>query len=360
MSSQRNFSEELVSKLICTTEQGLDGMIRIITPAQPSTICREFARSSLGQLDILSAELLLLTLNLLDFQSLSRISRVSLKGKVVVEALPAYRDMMEHAPKILTALGKTQLLSYHSASLLRQTLRSDKCVSCFDFGAFLFLPTCERICFECLYQNQAFRMTTPTIAKKCFRLTDSQLKKIPIMYGIPGTYNMRFQVSRRRVYRLVNVKQAKQLGIKVHGSVESLAEFMPKTRVGKMTSREFWMFKRFHEAPLEPLGCDLSRLPEKANLGNDDFGGMASIRIPYLTEAGADYGCLCQGCQVTYHHYRRGLLPAKVLSELAPPGVGPYRPLRAISTRLRSRNRFLEHIRHCYGVSRLLIDWREE
>ncbi|KAI1771100.1 hypothetical protein F4818DRAFT_221714 [Hypoxylon cercidicola] len=356
MASQ-NISEELVSKLTCTNELGLDGMIRNIPPAQISTIHRWSASSSLGLLDILPPELLLLTLNFLDFQSLSRISRVSLKGKAVVETLPAYREMMKHAPKILTALGKTGLLVHHSSSLLRQTLRSEKCVSCFDFGAFLFLPTCERVCFECLHQNHAFRMTTPAIAKRCFHLTHSQLKRIPIMHSIPGTYSVRFHVSCSPSCRLVSVKQAKQLAIEVHGSIEHLA---PRTRSGKMPSREFWVFKHFHDAPLEPLGCDMSRLPEKSNITEDKFASMASIRIPYLAEAGADYGRLCRGCQVTYDHYWEGLLPTSVLSELAPPGVGPHRPLLAILARLRSRDRFLEHIRHCYGVNRLLADWRED
>jgi hypothetical protein len=202
-------------------------------------------------------------------------------------------------------------------------------------------------------------MTTATIAKQCFRLTDQQLKRIPIMHSIPGKYGVRFQVSRRRVYRLVSVKQAKQLGIEVHGSIGNLAKFIPSPRTGKMTSREFWILKHFHEAPLEPPGCDMSRLPEKSNLVEDGFGGMASIRFPYLTEAGADYGRVCRGCQITYDHHRHGLLPTSVLSELAPPGVGPHRPLLAILTRLRSRDGFLEHIKHCYGIRRLLVEWRE-
>ncbi|KAI4868381.1 hypothetical protein F4820DRAFT_123059 [Hypoxylon rubiginosum] len=360
MSSQRTISEELVSKLTCTNELGLDGMIRKVPPAQPSAIRRWSTSSSLGLLEVLPAELLLLTLNFLDFQSLSRLSRACLKGKAVVETLPAYKEMMKHAPEVLTALGRTGLLSYHSSSLLRQTLRSEKCVSCFDFGAFLFLPTCERVCFECLHQNQALRMTTLASAKRCFHLTHSQLKRIPIMHSIPGIYCVRFQVSYSRTCRLVSVKQAKQLGIEVHGSIENLAKLALTTRRGKMTSRESWILKYFREAPLEPPGCDLSRLPEKSNITEDNFAGMASIRIPYLTEAGADRGRLCRGCQVTYEHYRQGSLPASVLSELAPPGVGPHRPLLAILARLRSRDRFLDHIRHCYGASRLVLDWTED
>lgn len=362
MSPQRTISEELATKLTCTTEQGLDGMIRNIPPAQPSTINRVSLHSSLGKLDMLPAELLLMTLNLLDFQSVSRMSRVSLRGKAVVEGLPAYKDMMEHAPSALTALGRTRLLSYHSISLLRHTLRSDKCASCFDFGGFLFLPTCERVCFECLRQNRAFRLTTLTTAKRCFYLTDKELQRIPIMHSIPGMYDVGFPISRRRVHRLVSVKQAKKLGIEVHGSVENLANLMPKAPGGRMTLRMFWIFTSFHEAPLEPPGCDLSRQPEKSNSVQDDFGGMASIRFPYIKKAGQEHGRACRGCQITYAHYREGLLPAtgSVLSELAPPDVPPRGPLLAMIKRLRSAQGFLEHIQHCYGIRRLLEELGED
>ncbi|KAM5346588.1 hypothetical protein ACJ41O_009593 [Fusarium nematophilum] len=351
-----HFSEDLIRNLVRPEENEFRGMIRLLSPARPSPISREPSCSSLGQLDLLPAELLLLVLDLLDFQALSRLSRVSARGKDVVEALPVYQDVLGHAPEALTALGKTRLLGYHPAALLRDTLRQDKCVSCLSFGGFLFLPTCERVCFECLYENQALRMTTPTLAKQCFGLTDSDLERIPVMQSIPGTFGLRFQFSRKKVCRLVSVKQAKQLALQVHGSAAKLAELRLKHCVGKttaMTARNLGMFKHFHEAPLEPPGCDMSRLPRKAQVVEDDFGGMASIRFPYLGDAGVEHGHLCQGCRVTYGHYVQGALPATTMSELVPSGVGAYRPLLALLTRLWTRNGFLEHVSQCYGARRL-------
>ncbi|KAI1738568.1 hypothetical protein F4680DRAFT_425483 [Xylaria scruposa] len=360
MSSRRVFSEELISRIICRSELDLHGMIRKIPPATPSCIRRESPRSSLGSLDRLPAEILLLTLELLDFQSLSRISRVSLRGKAVVENLPAYREMMQHAPQTLAALGQTRLLSYHSSSLLRQTLRSAKCVSCFEFGGFLFLPTCERVCFQCLHENRALWMMRWAEAKRCFRLTDKQLKTIPTLYSIPGTYCVRFRISRRRMSRLVSVKQAKQLAIRIHGSIETSPELNPVLCPRRTHRRELWKFKRFIEAPLEPPGCDLSKMPEKSNAIEDECCGMASIRFAYLTAAGADHGVVCKGCVRALDDYQRGSMPARVFSELVPPGRRPARPLLALRVRLRSRDNFVDHIQHCYGVSRLLAEWGED
>ncbi|KAK4108168.1 hypothetical protein N656DRAFT_718480 [Canariomyces notabilis] len=195
----------------------------IITPAKPSKISRESARSSLGLLDKFPAEILLLTLNLLDFQSLSRLSRVSLKGKVVVENLATYQDVMRHAPATLAALGRTRLLQYHPATAISQALRTEKCMACTEFGHFLFLPTCERVCFQCLVMKELLRVTTIELANEAFRLTDRHLERIPIMHSVPGTYGVRWddntEAPRELKYRLVSIKQARQLAIEVHGSI---------------------------------------------------------------------------------------------------------------------------------------------
>ncbi|KAM0561225.1 hypothetical protein ACHAPJ_003730 [Fusarium lateritium] len=351
----------ILQQIIRTEESEFKGMIRHV-PEQNETLPsitfisdqHRVLDSSLGQLDLLPAELLLSVLDLLDFQSLSRLSRVSLLGKGVIEGLPVYNEVIQHAPEALVTLGKTQLLSCHPATLLHSTLRTSKCVSCFSFGGFLFLPTFERVCFECLYENQALRMTSPSMAKQCFGLTDHDLEQIPVMRSVPGTFGLRFQFAHKEVERLVSVKQAKELAMEIHGSAEKLAELRPRYHPGRTSMKDAAIFRHFQEASLEPPGCDLSRLPRKAEVVEDDFGGMASIRFPYLSDAGAEKGLLCQGCLVTYSHYMQGALPERTLSELVPADVGPYRPLLALLTRLWSTNGFFEHAQQCYGVRRLL------
>lgn len=126
-----------------------------------------------------------------------------------------------------------------------------------------------------------------------------------------------------------------------------------------MTHKDFWKFKRFIEAPLEPPGCDLSRMPDKSNSVEDEYCGMGSIRFPYLTEGRADHGVVCKGCVRALDDYQRNSMPTRVVSELVPPGPHPSRPLMALGVRLRSRDEFVEHIKHCYGVNRLLAEWGE-
>ncbi|KAK2616686.1 hypothetical protein QQS21_000298 [Conoideocrella luteorostrata] len=350
-------SDGTISRLTFTPELGLDGMIRNLRPAHPSTVHRE-SPSSLGQLDKLPTEILFLTFNLLDFRSLSRVLRLSLRGKSIIETLPVYQLIMRHAPALLSALGQTRLIGLHSSQLILHTLRSDQCVSCFEFGGFIFLPTCERICFTCLHENIAFWMISRPVAKKCFCLTEKQLKAVPIMHSIPGSYSVGTPpASRSRVYRLVSVKQAKQMAIELHGSPEQVASLSLIGASNGKDLSERLKFQRFREISLEPPGLDLSRLPSKENFGSDGFAGVASMRLPHLSDSGLDAGRLCYGCRVVYDDCVRGELPASVLSELVPSGISAYRPLKAMSTRLYSRGGFLEHVEHCYGAQRLLYSW---
>src|SRR5690606_28814019 len=59
--------------------------------------------------------------------------------------------------QVETSLSRTKLLSLHSMIQLRRVLRSDRCECCPEYGAYLFLPTCVRCCWECLNANPSLR-----------------------------------------------------------------------------------------------------------------------------------------------------------------------------------------------------------
>ncbi|KAI9788579.1 MAG: hypothetical protein M1816_006828 [Peltula sp. TS41687] len=350
--------ENYISHLSHQPREIYNGMISISKPAKPSTIQRDSASSTIGLLERLPLELVHATLNLLDFQSLSRLSRVSLRGEAVVSSLPAYRDLMEHAPHALTALGQTRLINVHSSAALRAALKSDQCVSCREYGAFLFLPTCERCCFVCLQRNQSLWVIPTALAGKCFRLTPKQLKSIPILYSIPGVYWIGRRISQRR--KLLSVKMAKELGIVVHGSIEKMVSLplaIRRSASAEIRLREFHTFKWLQDAPLEPLGWSPFTLPDKGNTPNDNFVGMASVPFPsFLPGLAAEKGIWCRGCEWTFEQYQRQRLASGVVSASVPRGCDPSRVLLAMQRRARSRSGFLEHIAHCHGARELILE----
>ncbi|RBA20135.1 hypothetical protein FPRO05_08580 [Fusarium proliferatum] len=294
-----NSDDEVILKLTCDYDADSCKVIDHIIPARLSRVHPERSESGFGLLGTLPAELLLITLENLDFQSLPRLSRTCLRAKRVVENLVPYQQVLKHAPTVPTALITAGLVGHYPSSAVYRTLRTDRCVSCTDFGGFLYLPTCERVCFECLHRNRGLWMITIPMAKTYFSLTYKQVQTLPIMRIIPGTYCLRtLEKTHKKPFRLVSVKAAKSLAIEVHGSAENLAAlFLRLTRQGRQPNH---VFERYHKAPLEAPGCDMSTLPPQIpHIGSDPFAGVSSLRAPYITDTGADWGQLCKGCQIT-------------------------------------------------------------
>lgn len=90
-------------------------MATISEPAQRSAIRRD-SKSPIGILDRLPLEILQWVLDLL--LSVITTCLMSLLAKSVVESLPLYCDLVDHAPQTLKALGLTDLVCIHSAAAL--------------------------------------------------------------------------------------------------------------------------------------------------------------------------------------------------------------------------------------------------
>ena len=339
---------EILENLGVARETGLGETISDLPPARPSSLTRDPSSTSLGKLDSLPPELLLHTFHFLDFRSLSHFSRVSLSAKAAVESFPAYKDMMAHAPETLTALSETRLIGRHTAGLLHQTLRSSRCTSCAAFGCFLFLPTCERACLQCIKDNCGLRVTTPGVAKACFCLTPAQAKKIPRMRSIPGRYGPVGTDIYRAAYNLVSVKDAKQLAIKIHGSEEAVVElWLPQIQHPQsLSGRLLQLYRELVQAPLGHSDSH-ARVTIRRGRIEDAYYGMASTRFPSVTGARAEHGRLCRGCQFMLGQMHRNELPEDVIVE-------EWDTILDDASRLRSERELGEHARTCKGVRVLL------
>jgi len=317
-----------------------------------SKIQREL-QSSIGLLDNLPLELLHALLNYLDLQSLSRILRVSLRGKAIVESLPAYRDLASTAGNIFQILSYTRLIGLHSATTLQAALHSDRCISCGQYGAFLFLLSSKRCCFACLSFNQSLWLIPLAFARDCFNLTRQQVKDLPTMRSIPGKHFVRRSISRLRPIKLTSVHATKELAIKVHGSVEAIARNLAIERLSTTTRKPYnavW----YQDAPLLPFSQDILTLKSIGNAPNDDFGGMGSIAFPSILENEVENGLWCRGCERTFELYRLQKLDREVVSRLMPPGCDAFKFLMGLQYRARSEVEFLEHAHHCYSATEVI------
>jgi len=254
--------------------------------------------SGIGLLDTLPLELLHIVLEVLDFRSLSRFTRVCRQGKSIVESLPAYRDLIKYAFTALVALSRTDLIIHHSAASIHKALLSKKCVACDEFAPFLYLPTSERCCYECLHRDRSLRLITSGTARKCFGLTPKALRLIPSMVSIPGTYSVGHSITHRKRIRLYSLKQSKVLGVAQHGSVEAMEGFVTSQNIGKLTARDKLKVRWLTGHP-STIGSD-------SNVPSDRFCGMASTVFPALQPNDVlEKGLWCLGCRVNFLNYQR-------------------------------------------------------
>ncbi|KAF5702650.1 f-box domain-containing protein [Fusarium mundagurra] len=349
-----NVSSELEALIPCASHGPrhlLEAMITIPDAQKPTRPTLAERVSSLGILDRLPPEIIYMILGMLDMQSIASFARVSFRGNTYIKLLQAYRDLVAFAPQILMALGKVGLLSLHSITELHAALRKERCASCVEYGAFLFLPTCERCCWECLRHNPLLRVLLPKEAKRYFGLSERHIQQLPTISVIPGNYGISRSPS-PRYCSLVSVRAAKERGLMVHGSVDQLSQAM----MAKCKSGGLRVDGRFLQSdPVTSRNQDPLLLPSQGNIPTDKFFGMASIPFPSLSASGRlENGLWCRGCELTLHQYDNLRLPWRVLAALVPGNRDALRVLLGLERRARSTESFLEHIKHCYGIQQLV------
>lgn len=286
-------------------------------------------RSSIGALDNLPAEILLQILNYSDARSLSRLRCVSRAGQHATESLRAFREVVALAPQVLIALSKTGIIQFHSIASIYATLFTQTCVYCSNYPPYLFLPTCERCCYRCLQQDRRLLLISSNQARQYLNISQSDLKRIPIMLSLPGKYYVGTYITRARRIRLVSWGQAIELGQSLQGTTE----------LNSLT----------YKCPIFP--------PEQ-------FRGMGSVFVPTLRlNQTPEFGLWCFGCRyndfVPDYEARSGI-------QSSPSTFSPYRDRYLHnSSRLtlerqgRSAAEFIKHGRTCSGVRKMLENGRQ-
>ena len=323
----------------------VDSMIDVEELTELNDIQAPHLASTIGSLDIFAAEILDNVLVWLDLRSLLRFGRVSRLGKALVESLPEYRDLRKHASKALVALTRIELIDFHPVSSLHAALRRENCASCKHFAPFLYLPTCERVCFTCLELNPSWRVITVPTARACFGLGAKDLKHIPQMLSLPGAYGMYHGNHLTRRFKLVSLKQARESGVAKHGTEEAMKTFVAARNAGKTQSSTI----------RSTIAASRSRLilPPKP-VPDDKYWGVATVAFPSLRPNNiVENGLWCFAC---CHKYEGGRIPCKLDSDTETLLEGRHPCLRRQfrEQRARSKSQFLEHVQDCEGAMKLL------
>lgn len=357
-------ADSALSRLSYRNDDLLKAMISITSPSKIPCAMLTDRASSVGSLDCLPPEVTSLVLGALDARSLAHFARVSFQGRAFVQSLHAYRDLVEFVPDVLLALGEMGLIHLHSIAQLYDALQSEHCGTCNEYGAFLFLPTCKRCCWQCLRCEPSLRLISLTEAKRYFGLSERHLQHLPACDIIPGTYGLNASTPPPGHGPLVAAKAAMDLGLEMHNvSAERLAQITAK----RYRSSKFSAVGRYLHGGSGGGGLDMTSAhrgrdalmkPCQGNVPPDNYFGMASIPFPSLFKSTRtiDNGLWCRGCEFTHSRYRYGRLSNDVVSTIVPSDCEPQRVLLGLERRARSREAFLDHIGHCYGAGQLAPD----
>ncbi|KEQ90390.1 hypothetical protein AUEXF2481DRAFT_93005 [Aureobasidium subglaciale EXF-2481] len=154
--------------------------------------------SDLGLLASMPPELIQATLTQLDLQSLANLRMVNRQASSTVDSVPMLRAIVKHAPHALRGALKIETAQYINCETLHRTLHTTECKTCGDFGTYIYLLTCERVCFSCLVYNRNYLPCDFTTPKKFEALRESLLD-LPHMISLPGIYSPRKERCRKRL-----------------------------------------------------------------------------------------------------------------------------------------------------------------
>lgn len=177
-----------------------------------------------GVLDTLPLEMLRSILHSFDLRSLVDFRRVNRRAAYLVDSLFHYQVIKRHAPNALRGILRIETSWWITCLTLYEKLCTKGCEVCGDFGGYLYLLTCKRVCFRCFTQDDSYLPLSPGLACRKFGLNSQTVKTLPHMKVVPGKYtppSHNFNCS-TRIWppgpQLIDYDSAVQAGISLHGS----------------------------------------------------------------------------------------------------------------------------------------------
>jgi hypothetical protein len=261
-------------------------------------------RSTLGALDKLPLELLNIVLVQLGIGSLTDFRRVNRQARRVIDSIPQYREIIQHAPATIRGILSIETGDWISCQNLYAKLCTAECDGCGDFGGYLYLITCRRVCFLCFTEKTAYLPLLRTDAMRKFGLRREHVANLPRMKSIPGRYSPR-EIKCSTRLTLIDHDAARQAGIRLHGSVSAMEH-----HTAELASEKLEKYQR-RASGHEARQSQRTRRPKL----EDDFDGFSSnpkrfmgiVRAPLIdTRLGTvEWGVHCIACKS--HHYDKPL-----------------------------------------------------
>ncbi|KAF3935237.1 hypothetical protein ABW19_dt0202073 [Dactylella cylindrospora] len=181
--------------------------------------------SNMGLFDVLPTEIQQEILSQLDVQMLENFRRINRRAMQLVESLRLYKIVIEHARNALCAIVSTGAGRWLNLSHLYDKLCTPTCEICGDFGEFLYIITCRRVCYLCFTTHADFQplqlQRDELKMRFCISVSEKDLEMLPNMKTLPGRYSEgRLPVSGDGI--LIDYPALRELVIVRNGSVDEV------------------------------------------------------------------------------------------------------------------------------------------
>ncbi|KAL3442960.1 hypothetical protein BJX65DRAFT_298597 [Aspergillus insuetus] len=240
----------------------------------------------------LPLELLSMIFTELDPHSLMNVRRVNKLAYLSVQSVPQLRMIVKYAPTVLRNL--------------HDKLYTTACETCGDYGGYLYLITCRRVCYLCFTQEQSYLPLLQVDVMRKFALRPEHVASLPKIKSIPGYYSdARYKMSKR--FTLFDHDAARETGLALYGSEAAMRQSAAAILSDKMDHYESRISQQ--------TAGTRNRTPRKPRISDEPDNGfrnpkrfMAIVRAPSLDRSGAlEWGFHCAACQRHYYSSAREL-----------------------------------------------------
>ena len=301
----------------------LDDNLSISTPPSHNGHTYGSSTVDLGVLDKLPLELLQFLLSQLDLRTFETFRRVNQRALEVTESIPQYKAIATHARTALRGILSIETGPWITCEILYEKLCTAQCEECGDFGGYLYLLTCKRVCFLCFTETWKYLPLPYSEAFRKWGATTRILSTVPRLRSVPGVYSPNGMKRRDRLC-LVDPLSAYDACIAHYGSSRNM-EF----HVSEVMAHKLEQFRaRMSQASMygSPSPVRRPRRPRTQDFSDGLCGNptrfFAIVRTPWLDRHTQDleWGFHCIGCQNDHDtrplHYRRKFTKASFVDHL--------------------------------------------
>ena len=283
-----------LEKVTCPSSKNGEGTLDRVFLSLEATLkfgCIEDAfEADLGVFDLLPLEIIQRLLAQFDLRSFVNFQYLNRKSRVVAESVPEYKIIAQYAANTLRAIITVGLGQRITCEMLYDKLCTEKCETCGDFGGYLYLLTCQRVCYTCFVDQKKFLPLRRTHATRKFGLDRQTLNDLPQMRSVPGRYSTKESNISDRIL-LIDHEAAHAAGIALYGSSTIMDVYIAAVLARKQREYAKRAIKRCGARPPE------TEDPRDGHRENP-LRFMAVVRAPVFIRVSqkVEWGFHCCGC----------------------------------------------------------------